>query len=411
MNRGEGPPGPPVGIPGRDIIEAGSRPPPGDFEYVLAIARAVSDIQVAALCRALPEDIDRGWRREGCQASPHPHLPGHLAPALQYKLRKGRRGVQMAEARSKRAKGYTSNVEFSAEDASRSNWEFLARMCELAIAAGASTVNIPDTVGYAQPAEFAELIAYLLAPVPNADKAVFSVHCHNALGLGCQHPGRVKAGARRPRSRSRASASARARRPGRGGHGPAHPRANTSWPRGEDRAALSHLPAAPRIIGHPSRPTGGDRGERLCPRVGIHQAGVLKDRRTYEIMTPESIGRSGTELVLGKHSGRAAVGAKVAELGYKITDEQVTRVADAVKTLADKKQKIYDEDVEALVLEVVFRIPDKYRLKYVSIQSGNINIPPTAVVVMEVDGEERKLALFCGEWDRLTACVSKCHRS
>ncbi|MEW5773994.1 MAG: 2-isopropylmalate synthase [Thermodesulfobacteriota bacterium] len=386
---------------GVDIIEAGfPAASQGDFEAVQAIARAVSEVQVAGLCRAMPADIDRAW--DAIKDASNPRIHTFLASSplhMEFKLRKKPEEVLvMAEAAVKRAAGYTRNVEFSAEDASRSDREFLARLCELVISAGATTVNIPDTVGYAQPAEFAELIAYLLAAVPNAKQAVFSVHCHNDLGLGVANTlAALKAGARQ----AEVTVSGIGERAGNAALEEVVMALHTRQPYYELECGVKTEQIYPtcrllsRIIGQPIPPYKAITGTNaFAHESGIHQAGMLKDRRTYEIMTPQSIGRAGTELVLGKHSGRAAVGSKVAELGYRLTDEQVAKVAEAVKALADKKQKIYDEDVEAIVLEEVFRIPDKYALKYVSIQSGNINIPPTAVVVMDVDGVEKKLAHF-----------------
>jgi 2-isopropylmalate synthase len=386
---------------GVDIIEAGfPAASQGDFEAVAAIAAAVSEVQVAGLCRAMPADIDRAW--DAIKGARNPRIHTFLASSplhMEFKLRKKPEEVLvMAEAAVKRAAGYTPNVEFSAEDASRSDREFLARLCELVINAGATTVNIPDTVGYAQPAEFAELIAYLLATVPNAKKAVFSVHCHNDLGLGVANTlAALKAGARQ----CEVTVSGIGERAGNAALEEVVMALHTREPYYELTCGVKTEQLYPtcrllsRIIGQPIPPYKAITGTNaFAHESGIHQAGMLKDRRTYEIMTPQSIGRSGTELVLGKHSGRAAVGNKVAELGYKLNDEQVGKVAETVKALADKKQKIYDEDVEAIVLEEVFRIPDKYALKYVSIQSGNINIPPTAVVVMDVDGAEKKLAHF-----------------
>ncbi len=386
---------------GVDIIEAGfPAASQGDFEAVAAIACAVGEVQVAGLCRAMPADIDRAW--DAVKGAKNPRIHTFLASSplhMEFKLRKKPEEVlQMAEAAVKRAAGYTRNVEFSAEDASRSDREFLARLCALVIDAGASTVNIPDTVGYAQPAEFAELIEYLLATVPNAKKAVFAVHCHNDLGLGVANTlAALKAGARQ----CEVTVSGIGERAGNAALEEVVMALHTRQPYYELTCGVKTEQLYPtcrllsRIIGQPIPPYKAITGTNaFAHESGIHQAGMLKDRRTYEIMTPQSIGRSGTDLVLGKHSGRAAVGNKVAELGYKLTDEQVGKVAETVKTLADKKQKIYDEDVEAIVLEEVFRIPDKYALKYVSIQSGNINIPPTAEVVMDVDGAERKQAQF-----------------
>jgi 2-isopropylmalate synthase len=386
---------------GVDIIEAGfPAASQGDFESVAAIAAAVSDIQVAGLCRAMPADIDRAW--EAIKAAKNPRIHTFLATSplhMQHKLRKEPHQVlEMAEAAVKRAAKYTKNVEFSAEDASRSDLDFLARVVELAIKCGATTVNIPDTVGYAQPAEFAERIAWLLEHVPNAHQAVFSVHCHNDLGLGVANTlAALKAGARQ----AEVTVSGIGERAGNASleevvmalRTRPHYYELATGVRSEQLYPTCRLLS--RIIGQPIPPYKAITGANaFAHESGIHQDGMLKHRETYEIMTPESIGRTGTVMVLGKHSGRAAVRKKLEELGYHLEDSQVAKVADAVKALADKKQTIYDEDVEALVHEEVFRIPDKYALKRLSVQSGNTGIPPTAAVLMEVDGEERKLAGF-----------------
>jgi 2-isopropylmalate synthase len=165
------------------------------------------------------------------------------------------------------------------------------------------------------------------------------------------------------------------------------------------RIETEHILAASRLVsgitGFPVQPNKAIVGANaFAHESGIHQDGVLKHRETYEIMTPESVGRSATDMVMGKHSGRHAVKSKVEAMGFRLSDAEVDVVAAAVKRLADIKKKIYDEDVEAIVLEEVFRIPDKYRLKHLHIQSGTISVPPTAAVIMEVDGQERKLATF-----------------
>jgi 2-isopropylmalate synthase len=386
---------------GVDIIEAGfPAASQGDFESVRAIAAAVTGCQVAGLCRAMPADIDRAWNAIEKAKSPRIHTFIASSPLhMEFKLRKSPDEVlDMAAKAVTHAAKYTQNVEFSAEDASRSEPEFLARLVELAIDCGATTVNIPDTVGYAVPEEFAGLIRFLLDTVPNAGKAVFSVHCHNDLGLACANTlAALKAGARQAEVTvsgigERAGNAAleevvmglRTREPFFG---------LTTGVRTERIYPTCRLLS--RIIGQPIPPYKAVTGvNAFAHESGIHQDGMLKDRRTYEIMTPESIGRAGTEMVLGKHSGRHAVQKKLEQLGYRLDEEQVTKVSDAVKALADKKKTIFDEDVEALVLEEVFRIPDKYALKHLSIQCGNTSIPPTAAVVMEVDGEERKLAGF-----------------
>ncbi len=386
---------------GVDVIEAGfPAASQGDFESVKSIAEKVQNCQVAGLCRAMPADIDRAW--EAVKGSANPRIHSFLATSdlhIRYKLNKDREQVlEMAQQAVKRAASYTPNVEFSAEDASRSDWEFLARVTELAIASGATTINIPDTVGYAQPGEFAELIGFLLEKVPNSDKAVFSVHCHNDLGLGVANTlAALKAGARQ----AEVTISGIGERAGNAALEEVIMALRTRPPYYGLETNIKTEQLFPtcrllsRIIGQPIPPYKAVTGANaFAHESGIHQDGMLKNRQTYEIMTPESIGRSGTEMVLGKHSGRHALKGKLEELGYRLEEEQVQTVFEAVKRLADRKKKIYDEDVEALVLEEVFRIPDKYRLKYIHVQSGNVGVPPTAVVVMEVDGKEKKLSAF-----------------
>lgn len=386
---------------GVDIIEAGfPASSQGDFEAVQAIAGAVKDCQVAGLCRALDKDIDRAWEAIKGGANPRIHTflatsPLHMA----HKLRKEpEQVVQMIDHAVRHACKYTSNVEFSAEDGSRSEWEFLARCVDTAIKAGATTINIPDTVGYSQPDEFGALIRYLLEKVPNSDKAVFSVHCHNDLGLAVANTlAALRAGARQ----AEVTLSGIGERAGNASLEQVVMNLAT-------RADLYKLETGvkteqlypscrllSRIIGQPIppyKPVIG--GNAFAHESGIHQDGMLKNRQTYEIMTPESIGRSGTDMVLGKHSGRAALTSKVKELGFSLSEEQINLVFDAVKRLADKKKKIFAEDVEAVILEEIYRIPDHYGLLNLTVLSGDTNIAPTAAVKMIVDGEERQLSGF-----------------
>jgi len=386
---------------GVDIIEAGFPiASQGDFEAVQAIARAVRDCQVAGLCRSLPSDIDRAW--EAIKEATQPRIHTFLATSplhMKYKLGKEPAQVlEMAQAAVAHAARYTSNVEFSAEDASRSDWEFLARVVEIAIDAGATTINIPDTVGYAQPEEYAELIRYLLEKTPNSHKAVFSVHCHNDLGLAVANTlAALKAGARQ----AEVTVSGIGERAGNAAIEEVVMALRTRQPYYELDTGVDSEQLFPTcrllsmLIGQPIPPNKAITGANaFAHESGIHQDGMLKDRRTYEIMTPESIGRTRSELVLGKHSGRHALKKKLEELGYRLDDAQMQLVFSAVKNLADKKEQIFDEDVEAVVLEEVYRIPDKYRLVHLSVQSGNMGIPPTAAVVMEVDGVECKAADF-----------------
>ncbi|BBD08276.1 2-isopropylmalate synthase [Desulfovibrio ferrophilus] len=386
---------------GVDIIEAGfPAASEGDFEAVRAIAEAVENAQVAGLCRAMPADIDRAWN--AVKDAKHPRIHTFIATSplhMKHKLGKEPDQVlKMAEAAVRHAAQYTDNVEFSAEDASRSDWNFLVKVCERVIDCGAKVVNIPDTVGYAQPDEYAELIAYLIKNVSNQDKAIFSVHCHNDLGMAVASTmAALRAGARQ----AEVTLSGIGERAGNAALEEVVMNIRTRpqhYPFETNIATEQLYPAnrlLARIIGRPIPPTKAITGDNaFAHESGIHQDGVLKHRQTYEIMTPESVGRAGNDMVLGKHSGRHAIGQKVAEMGYRLSDGDVELVANAVKRLADIKKNIYDEDLEAIVLEEVFRIPDKYRLKHLHIQSGNMDIPPTAAVVMDVDGEEHKMTTF-----------------
>jgi 2-isopropylmalate synthase len=386
---------------GVDIIEAGfPAASDGDFESVRMIAAAVKNVQVAALCRALPADIDRGFA--AIKDAVNPRIHTFLATSelhMKHKLGKTPAEVMdMARAAVSRAASLTPNVEFSAEDASRSEPEFLAAMCELAIEAGATTVNIPDTVGYAQPGEFAELIRFLLGRVKNSAQAVFAVHCHNDLGLAAANTlAALHAGARQ----AEVTLSGIGERAGNASleqvvmalrTRPNYYNLDTGVASEQIYPSCRLLS---RIIGMPIPPYQAIIGRNaFAHESGIHQHGMLKDRRTYEIMTPQSIGRSGTEMVLGKHSGRHALKSKVEQLNYRLTDEQIDVVFAAVKELADRKKQIYDDDVESLILENVFRIPDKYRLKYLTVLAGNIEMSPSANVLMEIDGKEAKISSF-----------------
>jgi len=393
---------------GVDVIEAGFPAASiGDFESVAAIAQTVTKPVVAALCRALPADIDRGY--EAIKSAKRKRIHTFLATSplhMEHKLGKTPDQVlQMAVAAVKHAvsKG-DAEVQFSAEDASRSERDFLAKVCTEVIAAGATIINIPDTVGYAQPGEFADLIRFLLSTVPGADKVTFAVHCHNDLGLGVANTlAALEAGARQ----AEVTLSGIGERAGNASLEQVVMALNT-------RPNYYHLdtgivteeifPSCRRlsgIIGQPIPPYAPVIGRNaFAHESGIHQHGVLKDRRTYEIMTAESIGRKGAVVVLGKHSGRHALDAKVKELNYTLTDDELKIVFDAVKDLADRKQNILDEDIEALILEKVLRRPDHFALRHISVHCGNVELAPMAVVQMLVDGKEvRRYASGSGPVD------------
>ncbi len=384
---------------GVDVIEAGfPAASKGDFEAVQAIAATVKESQIAGLCRAMPADIDRAW--EAIKGAAQPRIHTFLATSpihMEKKLRKTPdQVVEMAVAAVKHASSLTPNVEWSAEDGSRSDWPFLVRICGEVIKAGAKTINIPDTVGYAQPAEFAELITHLLENVPGSEKIVWSVHCHNDLGMAVANTlAAIKAGARQ----AEVTVSGIGERAGNASLEEVVMNLHTRPAYFELESNIKSEQLFPTcrllsmIIGAPIPPYKAIVGANaFAHESGIHQDGMLKDRRTYEIMTPESVGRMQTELVLGKHSGRAALDTKCKELGFTLDDEQLATVFEAIKKLADKKEQIFDEDVEAVILEEVFRIPDKYKLINMTAVAG-ID-PPSAALVMEIDGQEIRQATF-----------------
>ncbi len=385
---------------GVDIIEAGfPAASPGDCASVKAIASEVKACQVAALCRTVQSDIDRAW--EAVQGAACPRLHTFVATSdihMRYKLCKDKEQVvEMAEQAVTYAASLTPHVEFSAEDASRSDPAFLARVVERAIACGARVINIPDTVGYAQPKEFGALIAWLLEHVPNSDQAIFSVHCHNDLGVAVANTlAAIDAGARQ----AEVTLCGIGERAGNAAleelvmaldvRSDIYGLTNTI----KKEQIYPSCRLLSMIIGQPIPPYKSVIGTNaFAHESGIHQDGVLKHRKTYEIMAPEHIGRTTTDMVLGKHSGRHALQERLEGLGYRLSEEHLDIVFAAFKKLADRKKEIFIEDVEAVVLEEIFRLPDKYRLIYLSAVSGNMAIP-TATIKMRVHGQEKQLAGF-----------------
>jgi len=405
---------------GVDVIEAGfPAASVGDFEAVAAIAAAVEKPVVCALCRALPSDIDRGY--EAIKGAKRKRIHTFLATSplhMEHKLGKTPAQVlDMAVAAVKHAVAKGVEVQFSAEDASRSEPEFLKEVCEQVIAAGATIINIPDTVGYAQPGEFAELIRYLLENVKGADTVTFAVHCHNDLGLAVANTlAALKAGARQ----AEVTLSGIGERAGNASLEQVVMGLNTRPQYYELTTGIvteALFPSCRRlsgIIGQPIPPYAPIIGRNaFAHESGIHQHGVLKDRRTYEIMTAEHIGRKGAVVVLGKHSGRHALDAKVKELNYKLTDDELKIVFDAVKELADRKQQILDEDIEALILEKVLRRPDHYAVQFLSVHCGNVELAPSAVIQLMVDGKPvRQYASGSGPVDAAfnAVCQAVCRK-
>lgn len=387
---------------GVDCIEAGfPASSQGDFNAVQAIARQVKKCQVAGLARCIPADIERTW--EAIKDAAHPRIHTFLATSpihMEYKLRKAPHEVlDMIERGVKLAASLTSNVEFSCEDASRSDKDFLVEAATAAINAGATVINLPDTVGYAIPNDYAELIRYVIENCPVSDKAIFSVHCHDDLGLGVANSlAAIQAGARQ----AEVTLSGIGERAG-----------NTSLEELvmamkvrkdifelDTKINTEQLFPSCRllsmIIGQPipanKAITGGNA---FAHESGIHQDGMLKNRETYEIMTPVSIGRNSSDLVIGKHSGRNAVRNKLESLGYgSLTEENFEMIFEAIKNLADKKKVVHDEDIEALVVGEIYRMPDKYKLDTISVQSSTGSMPATAAVAIETGGEIKRKAGF-----------------
>ncbi|EGB13940.1 2-isopropylmalate synthase [Pseudodesulfovibrio mercurii] len=390
---------------GVDIIEAGFPiASQGDFEAVQAIASAVEKPQIAGLCRAVVKDIDRCW--EAIKDARHPRIHVFLATSeihMKHKLGKtADEVIEMIKKAVAHARQYTDNVEFSAEDASRSDWDFLVKVTETAIDAGACVVNLPDTVGYAQPFEYYDMIKYVVDNVRNMDKAMISVHCHNDLGSAVANSlAAVRAGARQVEC----TVLGIGERAGNAALEDLVMALNTRKEMYGVETGINTEQLYPscrrlsQIIGMPIPPNKAIVGANaFAHESGVHQDGVLKNRLTYEIMTPASIGLTTNEIVIGKHSGSHAVRKKAEELGYKLDEAQVNVLFKAVKDLADKKEQVFDEDVEALILESVYRRKDRFRLVDMSVFSGTGDVPPHAATVMEFgaegDAEVRKTSNF-----------------
>ena len=338
-----------------DIIEAGfAISSPGDFESVKTIAGTVKDCTVASLARANRKDIDTAWEAVKEAASPRIHLFLATSPLhMEYKLKMTAEQVlETAAVMTAHAKRYCSDVEFSAEDATRSDWDFLVKVVDAVIRAGATTVNIPDTVGYTTPTEMRDLIAYLREKVPDSDRAVFSVHCHNDLGLATANSlAGVQGGARQvectvnglgERAGNTALEEVVMAMHTRPGIYPFSTRVDTTQISRASRTVYN-------IIGQPAplnKPIVGRNA--FAHEAGIHQHGVLANKQTYEIMTPESLGIHTNNIVLGKHSGKHAVEERLRTLGYSLNREELLSCFEEFKLLCDKKKDITDADLEAI---------------------------------------------------------------
>ncbi|MBI5894436.1 MAG: 2-isopropylmalate synthase [Deltaproteobacteria bacterium] len=387
---------------GVDIIEAGfAISSPGDFEAVKRISHEVEGPVVCSLARAKPEDIDKAW--EALKGSPKPRIHTFISTSdihlkHQFKMTREeakKRAVEMV----KRARGYVEDVEFSPMDASRSDRDYLYEVLEAVIDAGATTLNIPDTVGYAIPSEFGALIKGIKDNVPNINKAIISVHCHNDLGLAVANSlAAVMNGARQVECTINGIGE-------RAGNASLEEIVMILRTRKDililDTKIVTEqiYPTSRLITGitgimvQPNKAIVGDNA--FAHESGIHQDGLLKEKTTYEIMRPESVGLSQSKLVMGKHSGRHAFKTRLNELGFQISDENLNKAFERFKILADQKKEIFDEDIEAIVADEVLRIeiPERFKLDKLNVVSGTESVP-NATVEMYIDGKHIKEAGF-----------------
>ncbi len=387
-----------------DVIEAGfAAASPGDFDAIHAIAEAIKDSTVCSLARANENDIGRAGEAIRPARSGRIHTFIATSPIhMEKKLRMTPdQVVEQAVKAIGWARNYTDNVEFSAEDAGRSELDFLCRIFEQVIKAGATTINVPDTVGYNLPGQFAETIKQLIARVPNSDKVVWSVHCHNDLGLAVANSlAAVLAGARQVECTINGLGE-------RAGNASleeivmaVRTRADV-FPVETGIDATQIVPASKlvsQITGYPVQPNKAVVGANaFAHESGIHQDGVLKHRETYEIMRAQDVGWTQNKLVLGKHSGRNAFKTRLAELGIELASDEALNAAFArFKELADKKHEIFDEDLQALVSdETVTPEDEHYKLVYSRVCSET-GETPQAAVTLTLGGVEHKAGAFGG---------------
>ena len=379
---------------GVDIIEAGFPiASDGDFQAVELISREIRGCEIAGLARANKDDIDRAWEALQYAANPRIHTFIATSPIhMKFKLQKNAEEV-LADAVEAvtYARTLTDNIEFSAEDATRSDIDFLCRIFAAVIEAGATTINIPDTVGYTIPEEYGAMIRTIKSRVPNIDRAVISVHCHNDLGLGTANSlAAVENGARQvectingigERAGNAALEEIVMAIKTREDYFNATTDIDTTkiYPASRLVASITgmHLQRNKAIVGE----------NAFAHEAGIHQHGILSDRRTYEIMRPEDIGLPSSRLVLGKHSGRHGFEERVKALGYKLTKAQLNEAYQKFIELADKKKDIYDADIEALIEQQASAGVEVWRLESLQTTAGT-NTIPTATVTLSKEGKK-----------------------
>lgn len=389
-----------------DVIEAGfAIASPGDFTSVKEIAKKIKDCTVASLARALPKDIDYGW--EAIKYAKRPRIHTFIATSdihMRHKLKmKPEEVLENAVNMVKYARGYCEDIEFSAEDATRSNQVFLARIFKKVIDAGATVINIPDTVGYTTPDEFYNLIKFIKENVSNIHKAEISVHCHDDLGMAVANTiAAAKAGA----TQFECTINGIGERAGnaaleeiimaintRKDFFDLHCNVDTT----QIMRSSKLLSAITGVQVQPNKAIVG--ANAFAHESGIHQHGVLEEKSTYEIMTPESIGLSQNKMILGKHSGRHAFEKRLKMLGYSLSKEELDKVFREFKELADKKKSVYNRDIEAIVTKDSVEVPKTYELERFVINSGNTITATASIVLKDKEKEIEEASIGDGPVD------------
>ncbi|HEX72127.1 MAG TPA: 2-isopropylmalate synthase, partial [Candidatus Hydrogenedentes bacterium] len=394
---------------GVDIIEAGFPiASQQEFASVTKVAKAVKKARVAALARALDKDIDRA--AEALQHAANPVLHTFIATSeihMEHKLRMTREQVlEAAAAAVARAKKQIPRVEFSAEDATRSDWEFLAQIAGVAIEAGADVVNLPDTVGYTTPDEIREMFRYVIANAKGAENVVFSSHNHNDLGLAVANAlAAIEGGARQ----IECTVNGIGERAGNTSLEEVVMAVNTRSDRFNYECGVVAKEIVPSstllsmITGLTipfNKPIVGRNA--FAHESGIHQHGMIANARTYEIMTPDSVGRSRSDLVLGKHSGRAGLARRSAELGFDLTEEQVDQLYERFIVLADRKKEVYSDDLRMLIVDMRNEKFETYHLEQLRTFGEN----PTVALVKLRCGQETLMETATGDGPVHASCVA-----
>jgi 2-isopropylmalate synthase len=401
---------------GVDIIEAGFPiASDDDFAAVREVAKTCRRPIIAALCRTTSEDIERAWEALSYAARPRIHTFVATSDIhLQYKLQKNREEVlEMACKAVRLAKGFTDDVEFSAEDATRSDLDYLCQVIAAVIDEGATVVNIPDTVGYTIPSEYTHIIQTLKNRVPNIDRATISVHCHNDLGLAVANSlAAVAAGARQVECTINGIGE-------RAGNASLEEivmalRVRKDLMPYEYSVTTEELfrssQTLSNIIGVMVQPNKAVVGKNaFAHEAGIHQHGVLKNRITYEIMTPESVGVKTNSIVLGKHSGRHALNKKYEEMGYTLSRPELDKAYKLFTKLADQKKEIFEEDLMAILHDGIAQIPERFKLRAVQATAGTSTLA-TALVTLadtETEGSETQTAAGDGPVNAIYEAIDK----